>query len=218
MRTSKWLLALLLGGGLCVTSVQAAVVSTSADIKKISAPSSVVQGALQSDSYIYLFEEQQGVVLGSDLSVDWLPSDGDSLDTGKGGTIAAGTRVNSYFLHFDPLSDDAKAYGEVDFSDEILAVIFTTTNLNDSDSVLGNSGTTYGNSPDRGYEPNDEEYSNLPLPKSWWATNYSNAGFIDQARVITAAPVPVPAALWLFGSALLAMVGIGRRGGMTPAS
>ena len=204
-------ISLLVGGMLCAASVQAGVTATSDNANYIDAPASVVQGAFQNNNEFYVFNEQQNYTLTSDLAVDWLSSDGGSLGNGSGGSISAGTRVNSYFLHFDPSSDAQEVYGQIDFSEEILAVIYTPMNLEGSDGSLGAAGTDYADKAWRGYESHvDLDYSSLVGPNSLWIKNWANGDFTDQARVITAAPVPVPAALWLFGSGILAMLAVRR--------
>ena len=45
----------------------------------------------------------------------------------------------------------------------------------------------------------------------WYGPTTSNFGIIPQANLYTAAPVPVPAAVWLFGSGLLGLIGVARR-------
>ncbi len=214
MKKNHGLKSLLLGGLFCaVSAAQAGVTATSdAAVYLDRAPASVVQGAFQDNDNFYVFDEKQNYSLTSDLSVDWLASDGGSLSNGSGGTIAAGTRVNSYFLHFDPSSDGRKVYGEVDFSEAILAVIYTPLNLERSDGTLGAPGTAYADKEWRGYESNiDLDYSSLVGSNFLWVKNFANGNFTDQARVITAAPVPVPAAVWLFASGILALFASRRR-------
>ncbi len=205
-------IALLVGGILCAATTQAAVTRVSSDAVAISAPSSVVQGAFQDNDNFYVFEEIRNFTLTSDLSVDWLASDGGALSNGNGGFIDAGTRINSYFLHFDPNKDEQKVYGELTFSDPVLAVIYSRLNLKNTDDMLGASGTAYADKQNRGYEPGvDLKYRALITGYSLWITNQAGKNFTDQARVITAAPVPVPAALWLFGSGILAMLVLRRK-------
>jgi hypothetical protein len=43
-----------------------------------------------------------------------------------------------------------------------------------------------------------------------WATSFQNADFAGMSDTFTVSPVPVPAAVWLFGSALLGLAGFGR--------
>lgn len=205
-------MALLLGGMLCMASAQATIVGTSGDVWQIvdtDVPFSVAQGEKQDNWQIYAFDEKT-ITLGDSLTVDWLASSGNRLNSG-GGIIASGTRVQSHFLHFDPDSW-RKVSGTIEFSDEILGVIFTNTGLNGTDDLLGDDDITYGKKR-RKYEGNDQQHSFLDNSNNrlLTLTNWAGANFMDQARVITAAPVPVPAALWLFGSGILAILGIRRK-------
>ena len=203
------------GAVLWMAAAQGAVVATG-DAIFIDAPASVKTGGLTSDTNFYVFEEST-LTLGSDLSVDWLASDGGTLDSGNGGLITAGTRVTSYFVHFEPATQASEVSGTLTFPQKILAVIFTAGNLADSDPVLGASGTEYPTGQTgRKYESWDQEHSYLVSntddslfihTKTWFNPSQH---LMDQARVITA-PVPVPAALWLFGSGVLAVLGFSRR-------
>ena len=206
--------ALLVGGALWIASSAQASVVASGDGVSIAAPSSVMTGALTSDSNFYVFEEKT-TTLGAPLAVDWFASNGGNLTNGGGGTIAAGTPLTSYFVHFEPASTTSEVSGNLTFSQKIIAVIFNWDNLGASDSVLGATGTTYPTGQTgRKYESFDQENSYLVNDytlhintKSWFNPKEH---LMDQARVITA-PVPVPAALWLFGSGILALLGISRR-------
>jgi len=208
---------LLAAGALWIASSAHASVVASGDGVAIGAPASVMTGALTSNTNFYVFEETT-TTLTSDLSVDWFASNGGNLTNGGGGTIGAGTRLTSYFVHFDPQaakSGGIELEGNLTFSQKIIAVIFNWDSLADSDSVLGAPGTTYPTGQTgRKYESFDQlnsylvdDYTLHINTKTWFNPSQH---LMDQARVITA-PVPVPAALWLFGSGILALVGISRR-------
>lgn len=66
---------------------------------------------------VRVFNEQQNVFLASPLTVDVLA-----------GNIAAGTRVSSHYLHFDP-DQNLTAIGSVTFSSKILGVIVSRPRL-----------------------------------------------------------------------------------------
>ena len=99
-----------------------------------------------------LFIEQCGMTLPSDINVDFsalsppaqqLFHYGISCDYSPG-TIPAGTAVDVYLVHYDPPGSNVTSTANLKFSREILGVVVTTSNLDASDSVLGNPGTLYG--------------------------------------------------------------------------
>ncbi|GEM_PF-880102 len=201
--------ALVVGGALWfAASFAHASVVASGEGTVIDVPPSVEAGSLTSDSNFYVFEEKT-TTLGAPLAVDWFASNGGNLANGGGGTIAAGTRLTSYFVHFDPVTGGKEVGGDLTFSQKIIAVIFSSSNLDASDSVLGAAGTAYpGGVGARKYESFDQD--NSYLVNDFTLHINTKSWSLDQARVITA-PVPVPAALWLFGSGILALLGISRR-------
>jgi len=212
-----------------LTTANAAIVSTSGSISYITAPSSVYPGAYESSDSITSFDEQQNVILSSDLSVDYLSS------TGSTGTLSTGTQINSYFVHFDPIGTSVEAIdritlaGSLTFSEQIIGLIYTglacplcpvtPQNLEASD-YLGQTGTIYPTDGlGRGLEPNSDPYytgrgdlftlsaDGLTLDLQFTAYPLRT----DQLRVITASTVPIPAAAYLFVSGLLGIGIWGRK-------
>ncbi len=49
------------------------------------------------------------------------------------------------------------------------------------------------------------------LNLGWWSPMTPDFGIIPQANLYTTAPVPLPAAAWLFGSGLVGLIGFARR-------
>jgi hypothetical protein len=132
---------------------------------------------------LYAFDEQQNVVLASDLAI-------------SGGTIAAGTGVASHYIAFDP-ERGSRIEAAVEFNRQILGVIVTRAGLSASNG-LGLSTIVYNDSRLIGIEGNDGlSVSGNTLTLSWRAANPG-----DHIRVITAA-VPLPAG----GLALLGAMG-----------
>lgn len=209
------------------TSV-AAIVSVSGDISVISTPSSVEPGMLESSTNIFAFDERQAYTLTSDLNVDELRG------TSAPGVISAGTVVNSYFLHADPVggsedpADVSSLTATITFDTRILGLIWTgvvgpaqpvSPMYLDASDYLGLSSTMYPTGGlGRGYEADDHylingtrDYVTISADGYSLTTVSSSALplYSDQLRVLTA--VPIPAAVWLFGSGFLALVGVAKR-------
>lgn len=175
-----------------------------------------------------VFAENTATVGAGDVTVDYLV--GSNLDAGDsfrgvnqfsgGVSLDAGTYA-SYLIHYDPLnSNGGSASGSYTFDGDIVAVIVSngagrgntadgTTDqlLNLSDAVFGNA--TYEQSISRRSEGHDvfELVSANTLAFDFGTSR----GFIDNVRVITAAPVPIPASLPLLLAGLGGMAYLRRR-------
>jgi hypothetical protein len=119
------------------------------------------------------------------------------------GSIASGTLVDSYNIYFHPESDSSSwktASGSITFDSEIVGLIWSRSNLETSDAILGASGTPYAQVGDwRGLERHDRSDlsglsdffvtgggKTLNLSFNVWKTGY------DELRVVTAAtPEPL---------------------------
>lgn len=137
------------------------------------------------------FNEIQDFVLTSDLSID-------------GGSIGAGTRVDSHMIFLNTAGNTFASHGDVDwtFDGDILG---TLSNFNGSLEVassgdLGAPGTIYPLAAfaARGLEGNDD----ISFVGNVLTTNFRVTEPGDWVRVITASPVPLPAALPLFATGL----------------
>ena len=164
-----------------------------------SAPASVTNATV-TNLGIQGFNEQQGVVLASDLSVD-------------GGVIAAGTRVDSHMLFLNKPAGVGGTLSHQDvewtFSGQILGVMIDVGGLDEaaSTAILGALGTTYATFNNRGLEGNDSVFiSGATLTTNFFVTQPG-----DWIRVITASEVPVPAALPLMLAGLAGLRGAARR-------
>lgn len=162
----------------------------------------------QSDTEIFVFDEQQGVAFLDSQSLSF-------------GSIAAGTSVNSHYVQYDPASLRASiGSGSITFDGQVLGVV-TATEFLDQDLSADGAGTsdTYfglagllgayptGAIPgDRGLgSPEDDLIVNLGSNTLIIdSLEIPIAGNLDGFRVFTAV-VPIPAAFWLFGSALVCL-------------
>jgi hypothetical protein len=92
-----------------------------------------------SDTDIHVFDEQQNV------SVTLLAYDDDA---GDANTLTPGTytgNVDSHHIHMEPTADDdaIRGRGCIEFATDIIALIISDSNLDDSDSEVGLGTVTY---------------------------------------------------------------------------
>lgn len=136
------------------------------------------------DNYHFqVFDEQQGVVLGSDLTPDW------------GSTIPSGTTVNSHFVHFDQVGTTTwfRACGEITFDGDIIGLIVLSDSLDATDTLLGLDVTYPPASVDyRGLESTGDQDLYWVSGDTLWV-DLQALNWLDQIRVITEpAEVSVP--------------------------
>lgn len=169
--------------------------SSSAALVSISAPASVVPGALTSASDVYIFFESTQE-LADPLNVDIItPGLYNLANPDDPGVIPADTKVASYMIHHDSVGflPNTAAVTYV-FPQKVLGLIINDRNLDTSDPIVGNPGTTY---------PTGLAYRGLEVPYTFlndvvfWNGNQvtvtgksTTALVIDQIRVITAVPEP----------------------------
>jgi hypothetical protein len=154
-------------------------------------------GPIGDDSFdmngnIYTMNEQKNVELGADVAV-------------MGGVIAAGTKVDSHYVWFDP-EDRLAGKADFTFTGKILGIIIGKAGLEATETVLGLADVTYLYPRLVGLEIGDFVISADNVLTINWRT--SSPG--DHIRVITAA-VPVPAAGGLLALGLLGLGALRRR-------
>jgi hypothetical protein len=171
------------------------IVATSGDVLKIDPPPSVRLGDLESNKYIFVFDEQQCVKTAQDLPVD-ITVPGKYNDEGDltPGTIPAGTLVSSHFVHVDSKrnkpGDPVFYNGSITTDQDIIGIAILTDALNATD-VLGAPGTAY---------PNDKRKFNLKVNDfvieqvdlRTVTLHLGNHKHADQARVLTRCGQPPP--------------------------
>lgn len=129
-----------------VTQSFAAIDSTQGAVVESAPPVSVVDGKTESNSIILIFAEKQSFTLPTDISINISTPGNYSFDAFRPtpGILSAGTVINIYFIHFDPVGRTfVDLNGTVTFSEDILGVIEFDSSLDISDSTLGAVGTTY---------------------------------------------------------------------------
>jgi len=183
-------------------------------------PGSVALNALQSNTAGVIFQEKSNFSEGSNLSVNATASGTYTLSSQlTGGSIAAGTVFDSFFMHFDAVSGTQQYIGSVTFNTAILGVIVTDASLNNTDTLLGAAGTTYPhNLTFRGLELGGfqgDAFSISPDKKTI-SFNFFDSTATDEVRVLTAVPkivgsVPEPGTWALAVTALIGLALLRRR-------
>jgi hypothetical protein len=180
---------------------------TSGSLVEIAPPTSVEEGALEDSGTAVIFAERQRFLLASDLSVDATNPGAEVNASGIGGDpglISAGTLVDSYLVHFDPVGQptdlNVTAAWSVGFesTNRILGLIYSDALLDASD-FLGAPGTAYPTGLEfRGTTGSSEGNDSL-----LWSQFTAMSGLqsvtvaVDQVRVIVAASEPVSVLLTL---------------------
>jgi len=160
------------------------------DVEPIRPPASVVFNALESSTAIREFCEQKDYVLPNSVKTNISgPGYYDSFAKMSGGSISAGTHVNCYFLHFDPVgSTNATTSGRMNFNGDILGLICRDAELDGSDGVLGSPGTKYPTGQkSRGFESGAEIVSISSDRRTLTIHRFQSTFPGEQVRVIVAA-------------------------------
>jgi len=176
-------------------------------------PPDLSPDGIQSDNMVRLIVERQLATLLTALEVDTTGTPGTYDDTSNmpGGTIAAGTVVESFLLHYDPSSlTAANVEVDLDFENEILGVIADDRKLVDSD-FLAFRDPVFGDAlSGRGaLEPRDGGWTIGADGRSialWFRVGSSG---LDQIRILTKSslqPVPEP------GTLIMAVLGLSGAG------
>lgn len=193
------------------TSAMAQVASFTGDVNFLgSAPADATLGGTEGPMSA-VFVESLNVTLGSDLSVDASGSGVfNSNGSLNGGTILAGTSVDSTLIHHDKVGGSSavvSADGSVTFYGKILGVMVVGGSLTGSDSVLGNGGTAYGTGNNRKMEMGtgsiDDSFEISADLKTITFLQQTNTA-MDEIRVVTEA-VPEPGTLALVGFGVAAL-------------
>jgi len=129
---------------------------TTGAVRQIDPPASEVFDSLESNTYVFAWRERTSFTLPASVKVNLSrPGRYVSASEYSTATISAGTVVDCYFLHFDPVGDGpAEASGQLSFGGEIIGVICLEGDLLAADPVFGIPQTQYdpGHWGARGFE------------------------------------------------------------------
>jgi hypothetical protein len=189
-------------------TAEAGIISTTGAIDVLTSPPlSLKLGGLTSNTELFTFQESSNLTLSQNIPVD-VTTAGTYQSKGSltPGTISAGTEVDSYFLHSQPVNQPQVYFGSITFSSPILGLIVTGLGLDTTDALLRAAGTTYptGN-VGRGLELSPtEDYVSPSSDLKTLSVHFTTHDDIDEVRVITAA-VPEPSSLILAVPSLVAL-------------
>ncbi len=125
------------------------------EVKLIPAPESSVFNTLEDNKIVWMFQEREGFDLPTSVNVDISQPGRYTGNRKTPAVIPAGTVVDCYFLHFDPVgSQNTTTNGQIiTFTDEILGYVVATNTLNLTDAILGSPATVYSTGQGaRGFE------------------------------------------------------------------
>lgn len=195
--------ALCLAFCLAGTAAHATILAPTGAVSIVSPPTDISTGATESDTVILAFAERQNVTLPADVAAD-ITVPGTSPSGGvqhlSPGTIAAGTGINSYFIHFDVVGTPAPtsaipATGSVSFDSDVLGLIVLDAKLNATHTFPGMPGTTYSTGGGleivgggAGTGANDQV--TLSADRRTVTFNFRDAESPDDIRIITSVPEP----------------------------
>jgi len=135
-----------------------------------------------------LYQERQNFVLPSSVSVD-LSRPGTMMSGGtmSGGSVPAGTAVDCYLLHYDPVGPNGtQSNAHVSFAGKILGAIVLTSGLRQTDSLLGAPGTAYDQKAGaRGMEAGAEIMTLSQDMRTLVVDRLVVTGCMEEARILT---------------------------------
>ena len=167
--------------------------SKATSVEVISPPASASLGSLEDSSKVRMWQERSSFVLPVSVRVNAIPSGtATSYSTNYAsvvGTIPAGTTVDCYFLHFDPVGSQSASVTNqaITFSGDIIGVLWNVSTLDATDQVLGSPSTAgYETGVGaRGYE-NGQEFVTIGADKRTFTINtwYSTSPG-EETRILT---------------------------------
>jgi prepilin-type N-terminal cleavage/methylation domain-containing protein len=115
---------------------------------------------VESNTQIFVFRERESFPLPKAIKIDIdRPGFYDQFTRIPGTTIPAGTRVDSFFAHFDSVGrQGVTSSGTITVGGQIIGLIVNDGTLNTTDTIVGAEGTTYSTGQGaRGFENRAEQ-------------------------------------------------------------
>lgn len=166
-------------------------VEITGDIAIDDPPTSVVPNVTEDTEKTLVFLERSEYELPDPLPFDSHIPGVYSSNPNTEGELPAGLVVNIYFLHFDPVGTDAVEHtASITFPEKILAIIFISSTLDETDSMVGRDDVIYpepGDYTDRGLEfTSDQDTVTFHGDRKTISTDLLTSTVVDQIRIITA--------------------------------
>lgn len=199
----NWLTKLVGVVAVCAaSSASAATITAVTNGTVVSAPTDLTNDSPTSQTTVSGFTEATGVIIGL-----------GGLVMDIGGTLAAGTVVDSHMFYFNNDGANDRTFNDItatfSFDRDILGFITATGKLNTTDGLLGAPGTSYPDFSARGFEGDDEITSfdtnsftvflEITQPGDWFRVITAPGG-----QDISDVPLPAGAPLLLAGMAAFA--------------
>jgi hypothetical protein len=157
-------------------------------VRPASVPHSLLDGDFSSDTQIAVIREVENFPLPEDVTVNLSQEGTYPTDPETTAVLTAGTRVNSYLLHVDPVTTTGTVFlGGILFHEEILGINYRDRALDNTDPVVGHPRILY---PTEEAWRGSETYISDVLTWSGSSLDVSCevTGAMDQIRVFTRAP------------------------------
>lgn len=187
-------------------ATRAGIISTTEAAQEVEPPEDVRTGRHESDSDIAVFAEAIGVSAEKPIKVD-ISKTGEAIKSvprvGRKGRrkkkkkavahwspkrIAAGTLINSYYIHFDPVGG-GKSHrtlsGSVTFEEKVLGIIVTTEKLIATNEFPGLTETQYARGRIQGVEVNRNTRVALSPNRRTVSFTLPVSNGADNLRIIT---------------------------------
>jgi len=207
----------------------AGAMTVSGNISLLSAPPvSNTSGNLTSTTNAFLWSEQSDLSLLSPIRIDVIPYRNNTTGLYKRNknrvqstwseALAPGS-YDSFMLHMDTTKRKTNLTGSITFDTDIVGIIFKRKALGTSDPIFGTPSTFYdGTDKSRGFGLKDKKnwFSISPDRRTFAFQSLVTRENINELRILSQgqsqiATVPLPASIWLFGSALCLLTWIRHR-------